>query len=952
MHEDEAMTGMRRSLVAQRASAAGKIVITSGTVLGVVGGTLVAVATPAGAADYTVTSTADTLDPGTLRSALAQAQDGDTITFDLPAGSTITLTLGQLELPPALEAQAGVDIELVNPTGSDGLTIEAAPYSRAFDFYFYPATPGTVTISGLTITGGNVEGDGGGINAWNTNLELTDVVLDDNDATGDGGGLSVYNGSLLMQSSTASGNTAGDGGGVSAEQGEAQGDLGDVTIRNSTLSGNLADGSGGGAAIYGADYVVVDGSSTRITGNSALFGGGVAVGYGYSVAVEQAVFTGNTAGVIGGGLLVGYSYTLDVDGATISSGNAASLGGGAAVFGVYGPAEISDSRITGNLAQGLDVGKYLGAGILMGRNNGLEVLDTTISGNISNGTGGGVAIFNYVGIVADALGAEVGGDAGAVQAADAQYGLVDFERTTISGNDALDGDGGGIWIGPNDRDVQLLNSTVSGNTAPSGAGGGVYAGYAGFGGKYVSLDHSTIVDNTAAYAGGVAAGGQRRLAAAAYGPYGSSYVRADHTIIAGNVGTEYANDVGGAIEARYSLVEDTSSGYIVDIEGNIFNDDPELLELADYGGPTETHLPEPGSPVIDAGDDAIEDAPDLDQRQLDRIEGSRIDIGSVEANDLVTVTVAATTPTAVEGGTPGVFTFTRTGPTTSALTIGYSVTGTAGPEDFTPLGTVTFLAGQSSVTKQVVATDDGVEEPDETVIVTVSDGTGYSVAPPISATVTIIDPGEELTLCENAPEDGFTDVPDTNVHEAAVDCLKFLGITEGGPQGLPDTQYGPALDVTRGQMASFLARLITRAGVELPEGADDAFDDDDGTTHEENINKLFEAGIVEGFEDGTYREGDPVRRDQMASFLLRTYDYISAQTLPPGDDAFTDDDGNVHEAAIDALQEAGVIEGTATPGIYNPSGDVRRDQMGSFLIRLAELLYGQGEFPLEAPPAA
>ena len=185
------------------------------------------------------------------------------------------------------------------------------------------------------------------------------------------------------------------------------------------------------------------------------------------------------------------------------------------------------------------------------------------------------------------------------------------------------------------------------------------------------------------------------------------------------------------------------------------------------------------------------------------------------------------------------------------------------------------------------------------------------------------------------------------MHDAAIDCLAALGITEGGPDGLPADQYGPSLDVTRGQMASFLARLVAAAGVELPTAPADAFGDDDGTTHEADINALAAAGIVEGYDDGTYGPGDPVRRDQMASFLLRTHDYISDNTLPAGTNAFDDDEpGNVHEAAINALAAAGVIEGTATPRIYDPSGIVRRDQMASFLTRLADLLASEDDFPV------
>jgi hypothetical protein len=54
---------------------------------------------------------------------------------------------------------------------------------------------------------------------------------------------------------------------------------------------------------------------------------------------------------------------------------------------------------------------------------------------------------------------------------------------------------------------------------------------------------------------------------------------------------------------------------------------------------------------------------------------------------------------------------------------------------------------------------------------------------------------------------------------------------------------------------------------------------------------------------------------------------------PSGGPYFADTAGNVHEAAIDAAFEWGLTEGSA-PGTYSPSLDVRRDQMASFLVRL------------------
>ena len=56
------------------------------------------------------------------------------------------------------------------------------------------------------------------------------------------------------------------------------------------------------------------------------------------------------------------------------------------------------------------------------------------------------------------------------------------------------------------------------------------------------------------------------------------------------------------------------------------------------------------------------------------------------------------------------------------------------------------------------------------------------------------------------------------------------------------TTYCPNASVTRGQMASFLVRMF-----DLTEGAAiDAFTDDDGTTHEADINRLAHIGITTG----------------------------------------------------------------------------------------------------------
>lgn len=183
----------------------------------------------------------------------------------------------------------------------------------------------------------------------------------------------------------------------------------------------------------------------------------------------------------------------------------------------------------------------------------------------------------------------------------------------------------------------------------------------------------------------------------------------------------------------------------------------------------------------------------------------------------------------------------------------------------------------------------------------------------------------------------FLDVFDDGAHTAAIDCVYFWDIT----RGTAPERFSPAGASTRGQMASFLARVVRASDAELPATSPDAFDDDDGTFAERDIDLLAAAGVVTGRGGRSYDPWGIVRRDQMATFLVRTYEYVSGRTLPQADDAFTDDAGNPHEGAIDQAAAAGFAAGVDA-WRYAPSALVRRDQMATFLARVLDALVEAG----------
>lgn len=117
------------------------------------------------------------------------------------------------------------------------------------------------------------------------------------------------------------------------------------------------------------------------------------------------------------------------------------------------------------------------------------------------------------------------------------------------------------------------------------------------------------------------------------------------------------------------------------------------------------------------------------------------------------------------------------------------------------------------------------------------------------------------------PPSAFADVGGTT-HEAAVSAVSQAGIASGYSDGT----FKPDLAVTRGQMATFLARALALSPV-AP-----SFPDVNGTAHAGNIGAVARAGITSGFADGTYGPNRAVTRGQMASFLFRALKLID---MPP-----------------------------------------------------------------------
>jgi hypothetical protein len=312
------------------------------TIFGIAVLLLAATTMSAHAVTITVTNTNDS-GPGSLRQALANANNGDRINFAVTG--VITLTSGELLVSK--------NITISGP-GANQLSIDGNPGTVVFSV----DTPATIaTISGLTIRNGVH-----GIVTFGT-LTVSNCVVSGNSAVG----IASAGGTLTVSNCVVSGNSNGI-----TNHGHS------LTVANSDVS----DNGQSGISFTAPDFVVVTATirSTTVSGN---LGGGIVAnvgGFGITlqVTITDCTISGNSSY---GGIHCEGVPTLTVTNSTISGNSAnAGQGSGGGIRGAHG-ISVENSTISGNSAAAIGGGIYGGT---------IEIVNSTISGNSAGTSGGGI----------------------------------------------------------------------------------------------------------------------------------------------------------------------------------------------------------------------------------------------------------------------------------------------------------------------------------------------------------------------------------------------------------------------------------------------------------------------------------------------------------------------------------------------------------------------------------
>lgn len=245
-------------------------------------------------------------------------------------------------------------------------------------------------------------------------------------------------------------------------------------------------------------------------------------------------------------------------------------------------------------------------------------------------------------------------------------GKLVLRDSQLSGGFAFGGDGGGIKSVSGT--LRVIRSTVSGNEATS-SGGGLHNS-----GKLI-VTRSTFAGNGAEYGGGLAtaggtaelrnstvSGNQAALGAAVENGGGTDFRFVNATIASNRaeLDGDGVSNQSGSLTFQNSILMDgclfasaspvaTDAGHNIELghscgltaASSMVGTDPLIGLLEENGGSTPTHVLLPGSPALDAGDNAVCAGPDVlgvDQRGSQRPDGDAAsggicDIGAVETID-------------------------------------------------------------------------------------------------------------------------------------------------------------------------------------------------------------------------------------------------------------------------------------------------------------------------------
>ena len=726
-------------------------------------------------------------------------------------------------------------------------------------------------------------------------------------------------GTLVIKNGTISRLSSGQ-----TETGVIDVDGGSFKMEGGTISDITASGANFGAVyIHNKGTFSMEGGTISKFKSTNQYAGPVVVNDG-SMTMQDGTIDGNTATEFNsaGGVLVNNASTFTMTGGTISK-NSAMRGGGVLVR-ENGQFTMTDGTISGNTARvesdSIAKPNAGGGGVFVEDNALFEMEDGTITGNTTNGMGGGVAtaVLNE--------NDKTGG------------GQFHMKGGTISNNKASCGGGVYSWSGK-DR-VVLERGNIVDNTA-SRQGGGVYVSHDPWA---ITIQNALVTKNTATIQGG-------GIWAC---PKGTVDLGTDIAIFENSAG-ESADDAAFLLkwDETYStsFTNQQYGGGIVTWyrDTSISHGDP---NYGAYGGP-RFDASNPGNPVgLVSGDTkpyglkavVSEESKALAETAPLKITGNHAQRGGgIGTNGEVTV----------PGDLPG----------KTSVTVHKVWSGNSGNDPSTVTVNLVRTKNEKSQTIAAVILSENSKDKDGnawsytfsnldntyTYTVTEDEVSGYrtSITKDTKTEVKTdggeVIPGNDLSFTitntrkggGSSGGGGSITIPDDV--PTGLDLKNHYGYIIGYPvdyyTGKPTTDQTkkpvrPEGKITRAEVATIYFRMLTDENRAANWNQVSGFSDVKRSAWYNNaISTLTKAGILKGYEDGTFQPDGYITRAEFATIAIRFFSGVYE-----GEDLFPDIKGHWAEDYINNAANKGLVKGYED-GTFGPDRYITRAEAVTLVNR-------------------
>lgn len=188
----------------------------------------------------------------------------------------------------------------------------------------------------------------------------------------------------------------------------------------------------------------------------------------------------------------------------------------------------------------------------------------------------------------------------------------------------------------------------------------------------------------------------------------------------------------------------------------------------------------------------------------------------------------------------------------------------------------------------------------------------------------------ENILITSKVAEPFVDVEDIDWFKQDVEDAYNYGFTTGTTA----TTYDPYANITRAQFAVMIARALELTS----SGSTNGLSDLEGKWYKDEVQALYEAGIIKGFNDGTFGGEKKLTRQQAATMIVNMLKHTGVNAEVTGDVQFADMD-KIGEQAQDAVKYLAsqdiLVNGEEVK--FNPYNNLTRAQMAKMLVRSLRL---------------